>query len=309
MKTGQVAYKTAGDNLFLVAFGELADLAKSFATLDQYRNASLARLQDKGHITGKLVLSKELRICGHRAILSNLQGNNSAGAFVDVWSVDLWCHPMNRYYSVYGDFSNREEFPQILPTFSSFAQSLVCHGPKPGLPSQSWAWADLGFNTRSGVWFLSLFDYSGFIEDYQAPEIILKGDSGVQYQWPESGEKPMWHIRERIFSGEVGSIDYDEHGNLVVERAASTNAPSEEAPENFDSITYAYSLSTAMGFIEFRDGGKVVRRIDNRWIAVENLAHRTVGKFPNIRLMAKQEDIKNIIVTDTCIVIQGKTSS
>ena len=56
MKTGQVAYKTAGDNLFLVAFGGLADVAKSFATLDQYRDASLARLQEKAQITGKLVL-------------------------------------------------------------------------------------------------------------------------------------------------------------------------------------------------------------------------------------------------------------
>ena len=117
----------------------------------------------------------------------------------------------------------------------------------------------------------------------------------------------MWHVRERISARDVTDIEYDdEKGTLVVQNTTGA-APGEQVPEDFDSITYAYSLTDARGFVEFRDGdGAVLKKIEDRWIAVENLTHRTVGTYPDIRLSAKKEDIRSITVTGTCVVIRGK---
>ncbi len=157
----------------------------------------------------------------------------------------------------------------------------------------------------SKLWFLELYNYLGLIETFQAKEIALKGGSGIQYQWPEKGSKPMWHVRERIFSQEVSKIEYDPTGTLVVEFAINHGAR-EAVPENFDSITYAYSLITSRGFVEFRDKeGAVIKKITDRWIAVEGLARRTMGEYPNIRITAKREDISSIVLTNTWVVIQG----
>ncbi len=119
----------------------------------------------------------------------------------------------------------------------------------------------------------------------------------------------MWHIRERIFPREVKKIGYDEQGGLVVEHVIDSRER-EQVPSDFVSITYAYSLTTSRGFVEFHDrDDNITKRIDDRWIAVENLTHNTVGTFPNIRLKARKEDIENIVITSTCIVIQGKTGT
>jgi hypothetical protein len=89
-------------------------------------------------------------------------------------------------------------------------QSLVCHEPPKGSLPREWEWADLGFNTKSKVWFLELFNHSGMIEAYQASDIVLKKTSASQYRWPQKGERPMWHVRERISARDVTGMGYDE---------------------------------------------------------------------------------------------------
>jgi hypothetical protein len=307
MSGGQVFYETPGGNVLIASFVPLGEVAEKFETIDRYRDASIARIRNQANISGKLALSEELTICGHRAILSNLQGDAQAGSSADIWSLDVWCDVTNRCYSLYGDFSQRGEFPHVMSTFTSIARSLVCHTPRSGSQRPAWEWADLGFDTKSRIWFLQLFNYSGVAEIFQAREILLTGGSAVQYQWPQIGLRPMWHVRERIFSREVGTIEYDEEGRLVVEHVTEVRAK-EQVPETYESITYAYSISTARGILEFRDrDNTVVKRIDDRWIVVENLARKTIGEFPDIRLTVRREDIENILLTDTCVIIQGKT--
>jgi hypothetical protein len=312
MKGGQVFYSTPGGNALFVSFGNLTELAKRFKSLNGYRDASIARLRAQANISGRLVASKELTIGGHRAILSNFQGVTGTGGIADVWSLDLWCDVKDRYYSIYGDVVRREEFPDFASLFESTARSLVCHGSPSNPQPRMWEWADLGFNTKSKVWFLELFNHSGLIEAYQASDIMLRSGSAVQYQWPQKGERPMWHVRERLSARDVTDIEYDdyeEEGTLVV-RAAVKAASREEIPEGFDSITYAYSLADARGFVEFRDAhGAVLKKIEGRWIAVENLTHRTVGTYPDIRLSARKEDIGRIVLTDNCMIIEGKGRS
>ena len=110
---------------------------------------------------------------------------------------------------------------------------------------------------------------------------MLKNGSAVQYQWPQKGERPIWHVRERLSARDVTDIEYDDEKGTLVVHSAVKAAPREEAPEHFDSITYAYSLADARGFVEFRDAhGAVLKKIEGRWIAVESLTHRTVGTYP-----------------------------
>jgi hypothetical protein len=308
MKGGQVVYITTRGNILFVSFGELNQVAKEFGTLDKHATVAITRLASQENITGKIATSSELVICGHRAILSNFQGSNRTGEPVDVWMVVLWCEVTNRYYSLHSELNQKEEFRYFPRVFASMAESLACHTPPADSPRPGWQWADVGFSPRSKLWFVQLFDYAGLIETYQSREITLKNGTGIQYEWPQRGMRPMWHVRERISPRDVNKIGYDEQGSLVVEHAIDTTT-SEPVPSSFNSITYAYSLSTARGFVEFRDGNNVItKRIDGKWIAVENLTHRTVGTFPNIRLSAKKEDIESILVTNTCVVIKGRTT-
>ena len=121
MKGGQVFYSTPGGNALFVSFGNLTELAKQSKSglLNDYRDASIARLRAQANISGRLVVSKELTIGGHRAILSNFRGITETGGVADVWSLDLWCDVKDRYYShFYGDVVRREEFPDF-PSLSS----------------------------------------------------------------------------------------------------------------------------------------------------------------------------------------------
>jgi hypothetical protein len=175
----------------------------------------------------------------------------------------------------------------------------------PAPQPQRWEFANLGFNTMSKLWFFEIHNFMGLIETFQAKAVLLKGGAGIQYQWPEKGGKQMWHVRERIFSQDVNKVEYDQNGTLVVEFKPRPKVD-EEIPEDFESITYAYSLQTSRGFVEFRDKNDVViKKISEKWIAVENLPRMTTGEYPNIRLMAKRADIVNVVVTNTCIVIVG----
>ena len=131
MKGGQVFYSTPGETRSLSPLGTSPSSSKRFRTLNGYRDASIARLQAQANISGRLAVSKELMIRGHRAILSNFQGTTGTGGIADVWSLDLWCDVKDRYYSLYGDVVRSEEFPDFASLFESTARSLVCHGSPP----------------------------------------------------------------------------------------------------------------------------------------------------------------------------------
>lgn len=176
---------------------------------------------------------------------------------------------------------------------------------EPSEPS-NWEWGDIGFDTNEKLWMIELYNYAEQVDLIRARKILVKKGSGIQYQWPERGPTPMWHIRERIFSQQVDGLELDDEGNLTITFIPNRRVK-EEIPESYDHLAYAYSLSTGRGFVEFYDSGnQVLKKIAEKWVVVENLSHETVGEFPGIRLVAKREDIERIVVTDSCIVIEGK---
>jgi hypothetical protein len=143
------------------------------------------------------------------------------------------------------------------------------------------------------------------VQVFIAKSIILDNGFGVQYQWPDEGPRNGWHVRERIYATDVKSIDYDANGSLVV-TSVRVVAMDEEIPQNYSYICYAYSLRTSKGFVEFYDANnKLLKRINEKWILVENLSRKTVGEFPHIRLRVERQNIKKMLVTKSAIIIEG----
>jgi hypothetical protein len=91
-----------------------------------------------------------------------------------------------------------------------------------------------------------------------------------------------------------------------------------EAPEDFAYILYAFHLANRdiakgnkppLGFVEFFDAkGELLRRLNNRWIVIEDVDRKSVGEYPKIRLRIEKKDIENIIATRSTVIIQGKSA-
>jgi len=170
--------------------------------------------------------------------------------------------------------------------------------------SGPWSWADIGFDTEKKLWFLRLNNHKGIVKIFRAKRIIIKNRNGVQYQWPEK-DRESWHVRERIFANEVRTIHYDKDRNLIV-NSIKAETPNQKIPESYSYVTYAYSLKTGRGFVEFYDKeNQLLKKISEKWIIVEGLNRKTIGKFPHIRLRVERKDIRKILFTKTAVVITG----
>ena len=172
-------------------------------------------------------------------------------------------------------------------------------------PAGQWLWADIGFDTAKKLWFVNLFNFSGSTQSFVARNIIMRNGYGAQYQWPDPGPNGIWHVRERIFADDVKTIEYDEKGNLVVD-SIRVESVEDQIPDDYAYLTYAYSLKTSRGFVEFYNANdKPVWRINEKWILVEDLNRKTIGEYPHIRIRIEKADVHRIIVTKTTIIIQG----
>ena len=168
-----------------------------------------------------------------------------------------------------------------------------------------WLWANVGFDTTKKLWFVDLHNHGGTIQTYIAKNVILKDGYGVQYQWQNRGQHAFWHVRERIFASDVRSIEYDQSGNLVVE-SIPVEALEEETPANYSYLCYAFSLKTSRAFVEFYDmNHELLKKINEKWLVVEDVTRKTVGEYPNIRFRVEREDIKRIVVTKTALILMG----
>ncbi len=52
-----------------------------------------------------------------------------------------------------------------------------------------------------------------------------------------------------------------------------------------------------------------MKRLNNRWILIEDLDRKSVGEYPSIRLRIEKKDVQQIITTRTSVIVQGKTKS
>lgn len=180
-----------------------------------------------------------------------------------------------------------------------------------------WEYADLGFDTGKKLWFIQFYDETNkSVGSYFAKSITMDKGSAAQYEWKDSQGRAFWHVRERFFAREVDGFTVSPSGSISISFKEGEQGDAGAVPEDFAYLTYAYHLSNKeegerapMGFIEFfGPGGNLLRRIDNRWIVIEDASRKTTGDYPKIRLRMERKDITNIVVTRTVVVIQGSQS-
>jgi len=192
----------------------------------------------------------------------------------------------------------------------------------PGETSSLWEFADIGFDTQKKLWFVQLFDsVNANVGFYTAKNIIMMGGCAIQYQWKDMQGRPFWHVRERFLASEVEGFHIDMRGNLVVnfkKNNGAETADAEDVPSMYSFLQYAYHLTSKetpaasdmapMGFVEFcNENGTVLKRLNNKWIIVEDANRKTVGEFPKVRIRIDFKDITRIVVTRSAVVITGKT--
>jgi hypothetical protein len=177
-----------------------------------------------------------------------------------------------------------------------------------------WEFADLGFDTGKKLWFVQFYDETNkSVGSYFARSITINKGSAAQYEWKDTQGRAFWHVRERFFAREVEGFTVTPTGSVSISFKAGPAVDAGAVPEDFAYLTYAYHLSNRdeterapMGFVEFFNAkGDLLRRIDNRWIIIEDAGRKTVGDYPRIRLRMERSEVKNIIVTRTVIVLQG----
>ena len=194
------------------------------------------------------------------------------------------------------------------------AKTRSAPASQPQLSEMFWEYADLGFDTGKKLWFIQFYDETNkSVGSYFARNITITKGSAAQYEWKDTQGRAFWHVRERFFAREVEGFMISPTGSVTVVFKAGAETDAGAIPEDFAYLTYAYHLSSKdeherapMGFVEFFSAkGDLLRRVDNRWIVIEDASRKTTGEYPKIRLRMERKDVKNIIVTRSTIILQG----
>jgi hypothetical protein len=185
------------------------------------------------------------------------------------------------------------------------------------MPDPLWEIGDIGFDTSRKLWFIQLTDKTNqTINTRHAHSIVIRGGLAAQYQWKDAEGRPFWHIRERFFARGVRSITETPEGHIEIVFKDTCIGEVPNPPDNFSYLLYAYHLIdkvpdavAPMGFVEFFDeADHLVSRLNQKWIFVEGVRRQTIGEYPAIRIRVERNDVQKIIVTRSCVILQGSNS-
>jgi len=193
--------------------------------------------------------------------------------------------------------------------------------PTQGPPSAVWEFGDVGFDTEKKLWFVQLYnEVNQNVGTYMGKRVVLKRGRAVQYQWKDAQGRPFWHVRERFFADEIENVSVDSTGTAVTLLFKEGKEKPEDAspPEDYAYILYAFHLTNKdlakgnkppLGFVEFYGPtDELIRRLNNRWIIVEDVDRKSVGEYPKIRLRIEKKDVHRIVTSRSATIIQGKAS-
>jgi len=180
-----------------------------------------------------------------------------------------------------------------------------------------WEFADLGFDTGKKLWFIQFYNAANVnVGTYFARTVNITRGRAAQYQWKDAKGAIFWHVRERFYATEIEKLAIDPANAVItiVFKAEETDGAERMVPVGFAYLLYAYHLTSKetgrapMGFIDFYDAsGSVVGRVDNRWIIIEGVDRKTTGEYPTVRIRIDGNDVGKIMVSQTAVVIQGKS--
>jgi len=192
---------------------------------------------------------------------------------------------------------------------------------QPSVTTTVWEFGDIGFDTEKKLWFVQLYnEVNQNVGTHMGKRVVIKHGRAAQYEWKDGQGRAFWHVRERFFADEIESIALDAGAEVltIVFKENPERIDDGSAPEEYAYILYAFHLSSKelakgnkppLGFLEFYSPeNKLVKRLNNRWIIIEDIDRKSVGEYPSIRLRIEKKDVTRIISTRTSVVIQGKLS-
>jgi len=133
---GDVAFHSPRKNVFFVSWGKLDDAQRRFETIEQQRDESVKRVKSNPNVAmAKIELSSNEMINGHEGILTKMVTQRRRGGMLsrgqdpphEVWTAHLHCPQTSRYYVVYWDIRDGEEYADIEERFRAMVRSFVCH--------------------------------------------------------------------------------------------------------------------------------------------------------------------------------------
>lgn len=182
-----------------------------------------------------------------------------------------------------------------------------------------WEFGDIGFDTARKLWFIQLTDkLNQVINTRHARSIVASGGIASQYQWKDTDGRAFWHVRERFYARDIKAISETPEGALHIQFRDSSTPETPKPPDKFAYLLYAYHLTdkipsdskAPMGFIEFFDeGDQLLARLDKKWIILEGVTHKTTGEYPGIRMRTEREDLAEVLVTSSCVVLRGSNQT
>ena len=132
---GDVAFHSPHNNVLFVSWGKLEAAQHRFKTLEQQRDESVKRVRRNPNIQkAEVESSSKEQVSGHEAILSKMVAQRRRGFMSrrddpahDIWLLHLHCPQSSRFYVVYWDIRDREEYPDAAERFQAIAQTFACH--------------------------------------------------------------------------------------------------------------------------------------------------------------------------------------
>ena len=133
---GDVAFHSPHSNAFFVSWGKLDDAQRRFESLEQQRDDSVKRVKGNPNVAmAEVKLSSKEMVNGHEGILSKMVTQRRRGGMLsrsqdpphEVWTVHLYCPQSSRFYVVYWDVRDGEEYPDVEARFRAMVRSFVCH--------------------------------------------------------------------------------------------------------------------------------------------------------------------------------------
>jgi hypothetical protein len=131
---GDVALHSPKRNKLFVSWGPLAEAIKRFGSIENQRDWGITVLEKtRGVQSVSVTESREVLLCGHRALATNLVISAGMGFRGRVRldkqmnSVHLHCPNTSRYYVIYNDVNIPDEYAEFPKLFDRVIGSFRCH--------------------------------------------------------------------------------------------------------------------------------------------------------------------------------------
>lgn len=172
-------------------------------------------------------------------------------------------------------------------------------------------WLDVGYNTQMRKWMLEFYEPGGnMVSMHMIKSVEIYRGIGSQFAFKIPGGQPqLWHVRERYYKAEIESLEITSDSAVI---KCSNPFKPYTVPENYGYVRYNYSLKANVAKVYFLDSDhrQIGEPCIRRYVLVDGLDHKAHdAHYPNIFLECSRNDISEIVITNSYVIISGTAGS